>query len=170
MRRGTAIVVIGLVLATVGAAGQQRTAQRPPQKDAPQTDQRGDHPRDPQRGKWWQDEHFKSELRLTPEQSARIEEIFQAWMAKGKNVVSELNRREDELSNLISGSDDVTEAQVLKQADQVEAIRSDLGKSRILMLFRVRRVLSPEQRVRLATIQKEQQERVRAPGRPPERH
>ena len=30
-----------------------------------------------QRGKWWNDERFRTELGLTPEQSARLEEMFQ---------------------------------------------------------------------------------------------
>jgi Spy/CpxP family protein refolding chaperone len=170
MRRGTTILFIGLVLATAVLAGQQRPGQPPVRKDSPAGDQRGDHQRDPQAGKWWQDDRFKSELRLTPDQSARIDEIWDAALTKAKPVVTELRHREEVLSNLISGSNDVTEAEVLKQAAQVEAIRSDLGQSRTLMLFRMRRVLSPEQRVRLAAIQKEQQERQRAPGRPPERH
>jgi Spy/CpxP family protein refolding chaperone len=80
--------------------------------------------------------------------------------------VDELTRREEQLSNLISGND-VTEAQLLREADQVEILRSSLSKDRTLMLFRMRRVLSAEQRSKLVEIQKAQ-ERDRRGGRPPE--
>jgi len=117
--------------------------------------------------KWWQDEKMKAELRLTPDQSARIDEIFTASFAKMKDKVDELNRREEQLSNLISGND-VTEAQLLREADQVEALRSALSKDRTLLLYRMRRVLSPEQRSKLVEVQKAQ-ERERRGGRGPER-
>lgn len=161
----TGIMVV-LVAAAVLAGDQQRPPQAPPRGD--QKDTRGGPPQGVSRGfKWWQDEKTKAELRLAPEQSARIEEIFTASYAKMKDVVDELNRREEQLSNLISGND-VTEAQLLRQADQVETLRSSLSKDRTLMLFRMRRVLSAEQRSKLVEIQKAQ-ERERRGGRGPER-
>jgi Spy/CpxP family protein refolding chaperone len=160
-----------LLAAAVLAGAQQRNGQRPPQPPvgADQKDARGGPPPGGPRGsKWWQDEKIKADLRLNAEQSARIEEIFTAWLAKGKDKLDELNRREEQLSNLISGND-VTEAQLLREADQVEALRSSLSKDRTLMLFRVRRVLSAEQRSKLVGIQKAQaQERERRGGRAPE--
>ena len=51
---------------------------------------------------------------------------------KIEEKLDELNRREELLSNLISGND-VTEAQLLKEADQVEALRSSLSKDRTMM-------------------------------------
>jgi Spy/CpxP family protein refolding chaperone len=159
-----------LLGAAVLAGDQQRppqgSPQAPPRGD--QKDTRGGPPQGAPRGlKWWQDERMKAELRLAPEQSARIEEIFTASYARMKDVVDELNRREEQLSNLISGND-VTEAQLLRQADQVETLRSSLSKDRTLMLFRMRRVLSAEQRSKLVEIQKAQ-ERERRGGRGPER-
>lgn len=151
IRHVTVGVVVGVLLAAA-AASQSRPPQKPAAKEPPH-----DAAGVPQRVKWWQDEHYKSELHLTTDQSARIEDVFQAALAKAKEVMVELDRREDVLSNLISGSDDVTEAQVLRQSDQVEAIRSELSKSRTLMLFRMRRVLSPDQRTKLAALQKERE-------------
>jgi Spy/CpxP family protein refolding chaperone len=167
--RVTTVIVAMLLAAAVLTADQQRIGPRPPQAPprGDQKDPRGGPPQGgSQRFKWWQDEKVKADLRLAPEQSARIEEIFTASFAKMKDVVDELNRREEQLSNLISGND-VTEAQLLKQADQVEALRSSLSKDRTLMLFRMRRVLSAEQRSKLVEIQKAQ-ERERRGGRAPE--
>jgi Spy/CpxP family protein refolding chaperone len=171
MSRIVTVMLAVLLGATVAVAGQQRGGQRPTQNQ-PRDDQRGDSrngsPPGPQRSKWWQDEKTKADLRLAPEQSARIEEIFQAWFTKWKDVADDLNRREGQLSNLIS-ADDVTESELLKQADQFEALRGSLSKARTLMLFRIRRVLSAEQRTKLVDIQKTQ-ERERRPGREPDRH
>lgn len=164
--------VIAVLLAASVLAGDQ---QRPPQGQPPQAQSRGDQkdtrggpPQGVPRGsKWWQDEKIKAELRLSAEQSTRIEEIFTPSFAKMTDKYAELGRREEQLSNLISGND-VTEAQLLKEADQVEALRSSLSKERTLMLFRMRRVLSAEQRSKLVEIQKAQ-ERERRGGRGPER-
>jgi Spy/CpxP family protein refolding chaperone len=159
-------ILAGLVLATTAAAGQKPTPQHVVQKDPAKEAQRGGPPGPggvPQRFKWWQDDRIKADLHLAPEQSARIEEIFQASFTKMKDVVDELNRREEQLSNLISGND-VTETELLKQADQVESLRSSLNKARTLMLFKMRRVLSADQRAKLVEIQKVQ-ERDRRGGR-----
>ena len=159
-------VMVVLLAASVLAGDQLRPPQGPPRGD--QKDARGGAPQDFSRGlKWWQDEKMKAELRLSAEQSTRIEEIFAASFAKMREKVDELNRREEQLSNLISGND-VTEAQLLKAADHVEALRGSLSKDRTLMLFRMRQVLSAEQRSKLVEIQKAQ-ERDRRGGRGPDR-
>jgi Spy/CpxP family protein refolding chaperone len=160
-------VIAVLLAASVLAGDQQRPPQGPPRSE--QKDTRGGSPQGVPRGlnKWWQDEKIKAELRLSAEQSTRIEEIFTPSFAKMTDKYAELGRREEQLSNLISGND-VTEAQLLKEADQVEALRSSLSKERTLMLFRMRRVLSTEQRSKLVEIQKAQ-ERERRGGRGPER-
>lgn len=161
-----AVTAAGLsaVLAT-GAAGQtrqasQRAGQRPDQ-------QRAGDSRGTSRGpvKWWQ--VYSTELRLTPNQASQIDAIFESTFPQLRARYEELNKREDQLSALISAND-ATEAEVLRQADQVEAIRGDLSKTRVLMLFRMRRVLSPEQRDKLQALQKAR-DRDRDRGAPPPR-
>ena len=106
--------VVGVALAAslrapASSSGAHRSATRRP-KDA-----RGGTPQGGPRGfKWWQDEKVKADLRLSTEQSARIDEIFTASFTKMKDKVDDLNRREEQLSNLISGND-VTEAQLLSR-------------------------------------------------------
>jgi Spy/CpxP family protein refolding chaperone len=170
--RQVAAAVLAGVLAAAGVAvsAQQHPPQRAAQGSA-HDDQRADgrrgSPQVPQRAKWWQDDKIKAELRLTPDQTTRIEDVFQAFFVKMKGTAEDLGRREEQLSKLISAND-VTEVQLLKEADQVEVLRGTLGKARTLMLFRMRRVLSPDQRNKLAEIQKSQEQERRA-GRPPER-
>lgn len=173
VKRVVTAVLVGVLLTPFAAADPHRTgAQRPSQpqpqvRDGQRGDQRGGPPGGAQRSKWWQDEKIKADLRLAPEQTARIEEIFETAFPKMKDIYDDLRRREEQLSNLISGND-VTEVQVLKQVDQVEAVRSSMSKARTLMLFRMRRVLSADQRTKLAEIEKAH-DKERGPGRLPER-
>ncbi len=170
IRQLTTAVLAGILTTGLAAAEAQRDGQRPAQsqpRDDQHADARGGTPQVPQRAKWWQDDKVRAELRLTSEQSARIEEIFQSFFVKMKGTAEDLTRREEQLSKLISGND-VTEAQLLKEADQVEDLRGTLVKARTLMLFRMRRVLSADQRSKLVEIQKAQEQERRA-GRPPER-
>lgn len=101
-----------------------------------------------QPSRWWQDESFKKELGLTADQSAQIERIFQAHVVTFREAKSEHDRLEAQLSTLIAGPK-TTESQVAQQADLVEASRGRMGKSRTMMLFKMRCVLTPDQRVKL---------------------
>ena len=93
---------------------------------------------------WWKSEQFQKDLGLTPDQSARIDSVFQATLPKLREGRQELERDEADLSQLIEQN--VDEAQVAKQIDRVEATRASLNKMRTLMLFHMRQVLTPEQR------------------------
>jgi Spy/CpxP family protein refolding chaperone len=110
--------------------------------------------------KWWHHEQFIRELALTPEQSAKIEDVFQASWPALKAAKTDLDRLETELSQLIAEGD-AGETKVLKQIDRVEASRSVMGRTRSLMLYRMHRVLSPEQRSRLKALN-EAKEREKA--------
>ena len=90
---------------------------------------------------------FQQELGLSADQSARIDAIFQAAISQLRPKKEELDKQEDQLSQLIVAGAD--EALVTRQVDKVEAIRSQMNKMRTLMLLKERQVLSPEQRVKL---------------------
>jgi Spy/CpxP family protein refolding chaperone len=99
-------------------------------------------------GKWWTSEKYKQRLGLTAEQSQQCEQIFQAMAPKLRAAKAELDRQEGRFSELLKRSDS-TEAQITPAIDSLEAARSDLGKLRSLMLYRMRTVLTPEQRAML---------------------
>jgi Spy/CpxP family protein refolding chaperone len=94
--------------------------------------------------KWWQNGRFQKELGLTDEQVARLEGIFQTTSPTMRAQKNALERLEDTLSKVIAdpASD---EAAVLQASDRVEAARGELSRTRTLMLYRMRRVLSNEQ-------------------------
>jgi Spy/CpxP family protein refolding chaperone len=101
--------------------------------------------------RWWLAEDVKAQLGMTSQQSAQVEEIFQGTMPRLRDGKRELDRQERELSRLIAeGTAD--ETMVAQQIDRVEAARADMSKTRTLMLFRMHRVLSPDQRARLKAI------------------
>jgi len=101
--------------------------------------------------KWWQSERFVQELGLTREQSARIEEVFQSTWPALHAAKADLDRLETELSRLIAEGT-ASEAKVLQQIDRVEASRSAMGRTRSLMLYRMHRLLSSDQRVKLKAL------------------
>jgi len=96
---------------------------------------------------WWRDAQFQRELSLTADQTTRIENVFQSTIGHLRAKKAELDQQEEDLSRLIAANAD--EADVVKQVDRVEAIRSHLNKMRTLELLHIRQVLTPEQRVKL---------------------
>ena len=70
-----------------------------------------------------------------------------------KSSYEELGRREKALSALVSGPD-TTEADVVRQVEQVEVVRGELNKIRTVMLYRMHRILTPEQRVKLDEVRR----------------
>lgn len=118
--------------------------------------------------KWWQSERFVQALGLTREQSAKIEEVFQASWPALQAAKADLDRLETELSQLIAEGT-ATESRVLQQIDRVEASRSAMGRTRSLMLYRMHRLLSADQRVKLKALYEavEREKARHAPGSRP---
>lgn len=98
--------------------------------------------------KWWQTERFQKELVLTAEQIARIEGIYQTTEPLLRAQKTAIDRREEKLSKVIQDpkSDEVT---LLQATDRLEAARNEMSRTRTLMLFRIRRVLSDEQNLKI---------------------
>lgn len=119
-----------------------------------------------QRRKWWQDEPFKSELGLTPQQSASVEATFQSAIPKLKAAKAQLDVLEAELSRMIRERT-ADESDVSAQIDKVEAARTELSKNRTLMLYRIHRILTPEQNTKLQAMHERwERERGRESRRP----
>jgi Spy/CpxP family protein refolding chaperone len=99
---------------------------------------------------WWKSEQFQKDLGLTSDQSAKIDGVFQATIAKLRQGKEELDRQEAELSRLIEHNAD--EAQVTRQVDRVETTRAGLNKMRTLMLFHMRQVLTADQNTKFKAL------------------
>ena len=110
--------------------------------------------------KWWQSDTFIKGLGLTQEQSTKIEAIFQKTLPALRQQKGALDKAEADFNQMVEASDD---AQVMAQVGVVEAARSELNKSRTMMLLRMRRVLTPDQRVTFVMLQ-QQTHNNRRPG------
>jgi Spy/CpxP family protein refolding chaperone len=121
-------------------------------------------PADAQRFKWWTDERFRKELALTPDQSARIETVFQAANPALRAQQRALSKLEDELDTLIQEAR-VDESEVEHFVTRVEAARADLAKTRTMMIFRIRRILTADQHVRLQRLFEQHEHDRRGRGR-----
>jgi Spy/CpxP family protein refolding chaperone len=111
--------------------------------------------------KWWQSETFKRELGLTADQSGKIEAVFQKTVPVLRQEKDALDRAQADFNQMIEASDD---AQVMAQVGVVEAARSELNKSRTMMLLRMRRVLTPDQRVKFVMLQQQTRNHGRSGG------
>lgn len=101
--------------------------------------------------KWWQSERYQADLALSPDQVTRLEAVFQALVPRMTAGKEELEALEKRLSDVI-GEGTASEAEVMKQVDTVEAARSALGRTRTLMIYRMYRVLTPEQRLKMKAL------------------
>jgi Spy/CpxP family protein refolding chaperone len=119
--------------------------------------------------KWWSAERHRRELALTAEQSQRLEQIYQATVPKLRSAKKELDRQELQFSELMKRDSPPPENEVMAAIERLEAARSGLGRLRTLMLYQMRRVLTPEQRAKLEA-EHQQNERDHSRnrgGRPP---
>ena len=101
--------------------------------------------------KWWQSERIKDELALSADQTTRLEAVYQELLPRMTTAKQDLDGLEKRLSEVVRDAT-AAEADVMRQVDLVEAARSSLGKTRTLMIYRMHRILSPEQRVKMKAI------------------
>ena len=98
--------------------------------------------------KWWQSDKFKTDLALSPEQITRLEEVYQGLRPTLTTGKEELDRLETRLSKTIAEGE-APEGEVMKLVDQVEHSRAELAKSRTLMIYRMHRILTVDQRAKM---------------------
>lgn len=113
-----------------------------------------------QRHKWWEPGDLKAELGITDVQSDAIEVVYQKARPKLRTLMETLNSEEEALSGLID-AEDAEETDVAALIDRVEAARGALGKERLLMVYRMHRELSLEQRAGLREWMDENRRRTR---------
>jgi Spy/CpxP family protein refolding chaperone len=99
---------------------------------------------------WWKSEQDRKELRLTADQSTRIDKIWEVTRPELRQEWDELTKLEDKLSRLIQN--DADEAVLARQIDRVETARASANKTRSLMLVQMMKVLTPDQRTRLTAL------------------
>ena len=140
--------VICALVAPVGlSAGlQARTAQ--------QQDKSGDSRSAPRRpSNWWKTEKYMQELRLTAAQSAEVEQIVQASLARMKADKEDLDNAQSDFRMLMERPT-ANQRELLKAAERLEMARYSIAKERTMMAVRIHSVLTPDQRRGLDAIAK----------------
>lgn len=99
-------------------------------------------------GKWWKHQPVVDELRLTPDQTAKIEAIFMEHRKKLVDLKAQLEKYMLDLEQTTDQSQ-FDRAQVLKLVDQIAPVRSEIVRSTILMQLDIRDQLNPNQRATL---------------------
>lgn len=114
------------------------------------TDGRGTEGRgkDEHRLPWWKSPDTRTELGISDKQSKEIDDIFQETVPSLRAAKEELDKLDDAVAKLIKeGTADI--AVVARQVGQAEQARANLTTKRTVMLYRMHRLLTPEQRAKL---------------------
>jgi Spy/CpxP family protein refolding chaperone len=99
--------------------------------------------------KWWQATDVIKELTLTPDQSKRLEEVWQKALPALKAQKTALDAAEAQFERLIERGD----ATAMEQINVVEAARAELNKTRATMLWNMRQVLTRDQWAKFTALQ-----------------
>jgi Spy/CpxP family protein refolding chaperone len=150
-----AFAALLLVPAAGSAEGLCERGQGQGQKPGSASSQPGGKPdQGHQPVKWWIDPKMSAELNITPKQSALIDA---AWSkdykqrAETRKRLEELEAKLDQM--MLDASAD--ESAIVAQLDKVEAVRTEVSKARVIMLYRINKLLTPDQRIKLDAMAKE---------------
>lgn len=109
--------------------------------------------------KWWRDPTVQQELGLTAAQVRSLERVFASTQAEQRRIGKALGQMESRWQQEVVLAE-LDEFGLVALVDKMEAMRANRNATRTLMLSRMYRTLSPEQRLRLRDIH-EARERVR---------
>jgi Spy/CpxP family protein refolding chaperone len=144
------LILTSCALAAVAGQALSLASQAPPSREPNHGDAKP-APRPP--FKWWAIDKYKQELKLTADQSAEIEKIFQASMERLRVDKDDFDREQGNFSRLMDKAS-VDDREFQRAIDRLEMARYYVSKERTLMLVRIHSVLTPEQRKGLEAIRK----------------
>jgi Spy/CpxP family protein refolding chaperone len=140
-----------LLLPASGTAGECEKSQNPAGRSGAPATGHADGRSDPghQPPKWWVEPKLRAEFGITDAQSSAIEAIWQKGLPQRVETRTKLDKLEAQLDQMVLDAS-ADEAAIVAQIDKVEMARTDASKARVLMLYRINKVLTPEQRAKLA--------------------
>jgi Spy/CpxP family protein refolding chaperone len=100
---------------------------------------------------WWKDEEIKRELKLRDEVVRSIQRKYED-RARMMKPVDEAYRKEFDELNRLSRERTVDVATYSIQVNRVESLRTELLKTRAVMLYEFSRMLTPEQHLKFQEI------------------
>ena len=132
-------ILLSLALVDRVGAESEQQQQAPPQGKANADKSQPGSPR----YHWWRDDKLRLEVGFSVEQANEIERIILPTLEQMRPLRREVDQLDKEIDKMIVESTDII---VFKQhVEKVEARRAELNKMRTVMLYRVRRVFTPEQ-------------------------
>lgn len=134
---------------SAGAVGHDRS-----QKSNDKPQQSGDRRGGPERVRWWEDAKWRAELGLSDKQATKIKDIFEVEMVKLRAMREELEKRQALLTQAMN-EERPNWTTVTEHVDRVGAMHAEMYRTRTLMLFRMHRVLSADQRTKLDKLDNE---------------
>jgi Spy/CpxP family protein refolding chaperone len=114
--------------------------------------------------KWWVEPKLRQELGITDQQSAALEAIWQNGLQERIEKRTRLDQLEAALDQRMTDASG-DEASITRLVDKVEAARTEVSKGRTLLLYRMNKILTPEQRLKLAAKAKAMREQRSGGGR-----
>jgi Spy/CpxP family protein refolding chaperone len=171
MARNFLCILLVALLAPSAAAADTACDQQAQRGDAarkPDTAQTQTQDDGPPRWKWWLYPESRKEIRLTDQQSKKINEVWESTAPKLREKWQELEQLEATLAKMMKEYS-VDVATVAQQVEKVERLRAENNATRTTMIYRMHLLLSPEQRVKVdeirARLEAERKKQNEAQGR-----
>jgi len=145
-----------LALAVGAVSAQNRggsSGRGPDRRGAATPDANGVRPAPREPFKWWAIDKYKQELKLTADQAARIEKVFQSGMEQLRTDKDNFDRAQATFSELLE-KPTAGEVEFSRAVDRLELARYTVSKERTTMLVRIHSILTPDQRKGLEAIRK----------------
>jgi Spy/CpxP family protein refolding chaperone len=149
MARPLSWALAALLFLAAPAVGAAELCSQQPQRAA-QPAGKADRPGDghgPAK-RWWIDQPMRGDLGITDQQSAAVEKIWQSSLPSLRESRQKLDKLEEALTQM-TRDDSIDEALVVAQIERVENMRADANKRRTLMIYRMNKVLTPDQRAKV---------------------
>jgi Spy/CpxP family protein refolding chaperone len=119
---------------------------------------------------WWKDADVAKQVGLRPDQASRIDRFYASRVKDIDPVVQEFKKERDTLDKMLADRT-VDESTLNLQITKYNALNSTIVQSRYLMLYRISKVLEPDQYAKLQVVfqkrvQEFEQRRARGGGAP----
>jgi Spy/CpxP family protein refolding chaperone len=114
------------------------------------------------KAKWWRSPALRAEFAITDAQSTELDHIFHSFYASLKSGMEDVDRYHKDVSKIMAEGSS-SEVDVLHAIDKLEAAKASLARTRMLMLYRMYRVLSPDQRVKVKRYHEQKDAAASAP-------
>ncbi len=127
-----------------GNRGGLNVPQNGPQPSPRQPDARAGLQLGPAGQRWWDDRGYVKNLKLRPEQQARMDAIFEQNRTALVSRFESVQQAEAQLNEL-AGAPDPDESALFAQIDRVEQARAELEKANTHLLLELRRQMDADQ-------------------------